>query len=68
MQRAAKKAGVPKWTPYQLRRTNATDVANTHSKEDAQLLLGHGSIATTEIYIAELTRKIKELGRKMEQK
>ena len=66
IQRAAQKAGVEKWCPYQLRHTGATTVAHSLSKEDARLLLGHTSLVTTEIYVAENIEKLKEIARKMD--
>jgi IstB-like ATP binding protein len=45
--RACEKAGVPKWTPYQLRYNAATAVREALGVEAAQALLGH-SHATME--------------------
>lgn len=48
--RAAKRAGVPKWTPYQLRHTAGTIVRDRLGPEAAQALLGHAHIQMTEHY------------------
>jgi len=50
IQRACVKAGVPKWTPNQLRHNFGTDVRAKHGLDAARVLLGHSSKATTEIY------------------
>ena len=48
--RACKKAGVPHWSPHQLRHTNATAIRQEFGIEAAQVVLGHCSSGTTEIY------------------
>jgi integrase len=48
--RACKRAGQPHWSPNQLRKLRATEIANTYGKEVAQAILGHSSVVTTEIY------------------
>lgn len=50
VERAAKRAKVTHWFPYQLRHTTATEVRNALGVEAAQALLGHSRISTTEIY------------------
>ena len=50
VQRAAMQAGVPTWTPYQLRYTAATKVRNALGIEAAQALLGHSRANMTEHY------------------
>ena len=50
VERACKKAGVPKWTPGQLRHNAATDIRRRYGIEAARLVLGHMSTTTTEIY------------------
>ena len=47
---ACKKAGVPKWTPNQLRHAGGTEVRDKFGLEYAQAVLGHANAATTEIY------------------
>ncbi|MCM2370372.1 tyrosine-type recombinase/integrase [Aporhodopirellula aestuarii] len=50
IQRAAEKAGVPHWFPYQLRHTAGTAVREALGVEAAQALLGHSRAAMTEHY------------------
>jgi integrase len=47
---ACKKAGVPPWTPNQLRHAGGTEVRNKFGLEYAQAVLGHSSAKITEIY------------------
>lgn len=51
IERACKTAGVPKWTPYQLRHTAATRIEATADWEVARAILGHSSVDTTQIYV-----------------
>ena len=48
--RAAKKAGVEHWFPYQIRHTAATKIRERHGIEGSQVLLGHATIDATQIY------------------
>lgn len=50
VQRAAKRAGVPQWHPYQLRHLAGTVVRDALGIEAAQALLGHSQAAMTEHY------------------
>ena len=50
IQAAAKRAGVPRWYPYQLRHTAATVVRETLGVEAAAALLGHARTDMTEVY------------------
>ena len=54
--RACEKAGVPKWTPGQLRHNAATRIKNEFGREAARQQLGHSSSTTTEIYVEEQLR------------
>ena len=47
---ACEKAGVKKWTPYQLRHTAATEVCDAMGIDAARALLGHTSTSMTERY------------------
>jgi len=49
--RAASRAGVPGWFPYQLRHTVATAIQRAYGLEIARQILGHSAVTTTEIYI-----------------
>ncbi|MBN2293939.1 MAG: tyrosine-type recombinase/integrase [Pirellulales bacterium] len=64
--RACRRAGVPQWSPGQLRHSAGTDIRREYGAEAAQLVLGHRNLSTTEIY-AEKNRGlyeqiIKEIG------
>lgn len=48
--RACKKAGVPGWTPRQLRKTFATEVRRDYGAEAVKLLLGHTGTGLIELY------------------
>lgn len=61
VERACRKAGVPIWTPNQLRHGAATRTERREGREAARILLGHGSGKTTAIYIDEDIRKAMEL-------
>ena len=50
VQRAAKRAKVPKWTPYQVRHTIGTMTRQKLGVEGAQALLGHARADMTEHY------------------
>lgn len=48
--RACKVARVPRWHPHQLRHNAATRLRKEFGIEAARVVLGHSSLATTEIY------------------
>ncbi len=48
--RACERAGVPKWTPNQLRHNAGTRIRAAYGIEAARIILGHSSVATSEIY------------------
>jgi integrase len=48
--RACKKAGVPPWSPLQLRHTAATFIRSRFGVEAARVILGHSRIETSQIY------------------
>ena len=48
--RACEKAGLPKWSPNQLRHTAATEVRKKFGLEAAQVMCGHQSADVTQIY------------------
>ena len=56
IRRACKKAGVPHWTPNQLRHTAGTKIRKKFGVEVARIILGHTTAFTTEIY-AEADRE-----------
>ena len=63
VQRACEKAGVPVWTPYQLRHSVATAIRKRYGLEAAQVLLGHSKADVTQIYAErdfEMVKRIME--------
>ena len=54
--RACDRAGVPRWTPHQLRHTAATQIRREHGLEAAALILGHSSAVVTDSTYAERDR------------
>jgi integrase len=56
IERACDAAGVPRWTPYQLRHAGATEVCSRTTLEVARVILGHRSIETTERYYVHVAR------------
>lgn len=60
IQAAAKKAGVPLWTPYQVRHLVGCIVGQQMQLEAAKSLLGHENIRTTEIYSKSSTKQAIE--------
>ncbi len=55
--RACDKAGVPRWSPLQLRHTAATLIRTRFGLEAAQIVLGHARADVTQIYAErDLTR------------
>src|SRR5262249_55675180 len=48
--RACKKAGVPAWSPLQLRHTAATRIRAKYGLEAAKAILGHTRVETSRIY------------------
>ena len=59
--RACEKAKVERWTPYQLRHTAATAVAEALGIEGARALLGHQSIKMTERYVHQKQEEAKAI-------
>jgi integrase len=47
---ACEKAGVPSWSPNQLRHSAATAIRREADIETARTVLGHSSVAVTEVY------------------
>jgi integrase len=66
VERACARAGIPRWTPGQLRHNAATRIRRKYGLEAARLVLGHRSASTTEIYaekdMTEAVRIVKDLG------
>ena len=63
--RACDRAGVPNWTPNQLRHNAGTRIRAVYGIEAARIILGHASAVTSEIY-AEIDREqAREIMRKL---
>jgi integrase len=59
--RACQKAGVPQWSPLQLRHLAATAIRAEYGIEAAKVILGHTKVETTQIYAErdlEMAREI----------
>ncbi|NOT02346.1 MAG: site-specific integrase [Phycisphaerales bacterium] len=50
IQAACERAGVPHWSPNQLRHAFATEIRRLHGLEAAQVLLGHARADVTQVY------------------
>ena len=66
IKRAARRAGVPHWSPNRLRHSRGSEIRKRFGVEAASTVLGHANLKTTEIYAErnlELAARImKELG------
>jgi integrase len=61
VERACKRAKVPKWTPGRLRHNAGTQVRSEFGAEAAQLVLGHQNLSTTEIYAEKDMAKYRDI-------
>jgi integrase len=59
--RACQKAGVPEWSPLQLRHSAATEIRAKYGVEAAKVILGHTKVETTQIYAERDLGKAKEI-------
>jgi len=66
VRRACRRAGVERFTPYDLRRTAAARVRSKLSKDDAKLLLGHVSTDTTEIYLLDEAQEAIKMAKRLD--
>jgi integrase len=66
VERACERAGVPVWTPKQLRHSLATEVANSPLMDidTARRVLGHSDVATTIKYTVRADDKAREFARR----
>ena len=62
---ACKKAGIPKWSPNQLRHSGGTEVRKKFGLDAAQAILGHASAKTTEIYAKVAFEKAAKVAKKI---
>ncbi|MCA9304889.1 MAG: site-specific integrase [Phycisphaerales bacterium] len=61
IERACDRAGVPRWSPNQLRHTRATQIRHRYGLEAAGAVLGHSKVETTQVYAerdAALARQV----------
>lgn len=61
--RAAGKAGVPKWSPNRIRHTAATEVRKRFGLEAAQVVCGHQSADVTQVYAERDISLAKQVAR-----
>jgi integrase len=61
VRRACKKAGVPPWSPLQLRHTAATAIRARYGLEAAKAILGHTRVETSQIYAERDLGKAQEI-------
>jgi integrase len=62
--KACDKAGVPRWAPNQLRHNAATRLRREFGLETAKAVLGHASVAPTQVYAEQdEARAIEAMGR-----
>lgn len=59
--RACERAGIPTWTPGQLRHNAATRIRAAYGIEAARIILGHSSAVTSEIYADIDREKAREI-------
>jgi integrase len=59
--RACRKAGVPEWTPLQLRHTAATAIRAQFGLEAAKAILGHTRVETSHIYAQRDQAKARQV-------
>ena len=51
------------WHPHQLRHAAATRIRRQYGLEAARAVLGHKSLAITEVYAEQDTAKVEEIAR-----
>jgi integrase len=61
---ACRRAGVPEWHPNQLRHSAATVLRREFGLETAKAVLGHSTLATTQVYAeADLQKAMRAMER-----
>jgi integrase len=63
--RACQKAGVPAWSPLQLRHAAATAIRARYGVEAAKVILGHSKVETSQIYAERDLGKAQEIMREI---
>ena len=64
--RGCRRAGVLRFTPYDLRRSAATRIRSELGKEAAKLILGHVSTDTTEIYLLDEVKETMKVAKQLD--
>ena len=59
------RAGVEVFTPYDIRRTVATNTRATLGKEEAGTLLGHADTRTTNIYLLDEVQEVIKVAKRL---
>lgn len=59
LKRACDRAGVPRFTPYQIRHLVADQIADAGTRDDARAVLGHAGIRTTEGYLSDFGKSVE---------
>lgn len=65
IRRTCEKAGIPRWSPNQLRHSVGTQVRREFGLEHAQAALGHANIETSQIYAEVNFQRAVEVARKL---
>ena len=60
IKKAVKRAGVQRWSAYQIRHLIATELIAQGRIQEAQFLLGHANYSTTEKYYFDAIQKLKK--------
>ena len=66
LKRACKRAGVKRFTPYDLRRSAATRIRSKLGKEAAKLILGHVSTDTTDPYLLDEVQESMKVAKQLD--
>lgn len=65
IQRGCDRGKLKRWSPGQIRHTAASAIRAECSAEDAQVILGHANLRTTEIYAERSERRAIEVARRL---
>ena len=63
--RACERAGIPRWTPNQLRHSRATELRRKYGLEAVQTVLGHAQADVTQIYAERDFERAKRIMREV---
>jgi integrase len=65
IQRACRGAGLPPWSPNQLRHSQATELRKRFGIEAAQAVLGHSELGVTQVYAERDLGRAREVMREV---